>query len=328
MLKEFKTFLFRGNIVDLAVAVVIGIAFGAVITALVADIITPLIAAIFGSHDFSALTFTINNSTFLYGAFINAVISFVLIAAAVFFVVVKPMNAIAARRAKEEPAPTTRDCPECLSEIPLAARRCAYCTAEVGARVARDAPRSRSPRSASRVLAAAATAPDGLADTAPRAASARAARLRPNAAQAPADPARDRDRAREPPIPEDHRPRALHHLARAPLRPRRQLPPQRQGEPAQLPGDDERIDARRCTETARRSSAPSAGRASSPSSPRHDKKWRVYQESMPGRCGRASSGLYAARHNPAVYYRRIGTASAAATSSRSARAGQAPCTGP
>ena len=96
MLQEFKAFLFRGNIVDLAVAVVIGIAFGAVITALVADIITPLIAAIFGSHDFSAVTFSINNSTFLYGAFINAVISFVLIAAAVFFVVVKPMNAVAA----------------------------------------------------------------------------------------------------------------------------------------------------------------------------------------------------------------------------------------
>jgi large conductance mechanosensitive channel len=133
MLKEFKAFVFRGNIVDLAVAVVIGIAFGAVITALVADIITPLIAAIFGSHDFSALTFTINNSTFLYGAFINAVISFVLIAAAVFFVVVKPMNAMAARRTKEEPAATTRDCPECLSEIPLAAKRCRFCTAEVGA---------------------------------------------------------------------------------------------------------------------------------------------------------------------------------------------------
>lgn len=133
MLKEFKVFLFRGNIVDLAVAVVIGIAFGAVITALVADIITPLIAAIFGSHDFSALTFTINNSTFLYGAFINAVISFVLIAAAVFFLVVKPMNAMAARRTKEEPAATTRDCPECLSEIPLAAKRCRFCTAEVGA---------------------------------------------------------------------------------------------------------------------------------------------------------------------------------------------------
>jgi large conductance mechanosensitive channel len=133
MLKEFKAFVFRGNIVDLAVAVVIGLAFGAVISALVADIITPLIAAIFGSHDFSALTFTINGSRFLYGAFINAVISFVLIAAAVFFVVVKPMNAMAARRTKEEPAATTRDCPECLSEIPLAAKRCRFCTAEVGA---------------------------------------------------------------------------------------------------------------------------------------------------------------------------------------------------
>jgi large conductance mechanosensitive channel len=132
MLKEFKAFLLRGNVVDLAVAVVIGIAFGAVIAALVADIITPLIAAIFGSHDFSALTFTVNNSTFLYGAFINAVVAFVLVAAAVFFFVVKPMNALAARRETEEPAPSTRDCPECLSEIPLAARRCRYCTAEVG----------------------------------------------------------------------------------------------------------------------------------------------------------------------------------------------------
>jgi large conductance mechanosensitive channel len=131
MLKEFKAFLLRGNVVDLAVAVVIGIAFGAVIAALVADIITPLIAAIFGSHDFSALTFTINNSTFLYGAFINAVVAFVLVAAAIFFVVVKPMNAMNARRAPA--AATTRPCPECLSEIPLAARRCAYCTAEVGA---------------------------------------------------------------------------------------------------------------------------------------------------------------------------------------------------
>jgi|SRR3954468_7406324 large conductance mechanosensitive channel len=131
MLDEFKAFLFRGNVVDLAVAIVIGVAFGAVITALVADIITPLIAAIFGSHDFSALTFTINNSKFLYGAFINAVISFVLIAAAIFFFVVKPMNAIQARRAKAEPTPTSRPCPECLSEIPLEARRCAYCTTEV-----------------------------------------------------------------------------------------------------------------------------------------------------------------------------------------------------
>ncbi|HET7171939.1 MAG TPA: large conductance mechanosensitive channel protein MscL [Gaiellales bacterium] len=131
MLREFKAFLLRGNVVDLAVAIVIGIAFGAVVTALVADIITPLIAAIFGSHDFSALKFTINNSTFLYGAFINAVVAFVLIAAAVFFLVVKPMNALQARRTKDEPA-TTRPCPECLSEIPRAARRCSYCTAEVG----------------------------------------------------------------------------------------------------------------------------------------------------------------------------------------------------
>jgi large conductance mechanosensitive channel len=133
MLKEFKAFLLRGNVVDLAVAVVIATAFGAVIAAFVADLITPLIAAIGGNQDFSKLDFEINNSKFLYGAFLNALISFVLVAAAVFFFVVKPMNAMAARRAKEEPAPTTRDCPECLSEIPLAARRCAYCTAEVGA---------------------------------------------------------------------------------------------------------------------------------------------------------------------------------------------------
>jgi large conductance mechanosensitive channel len=133
MLKEFKAFLLRGNVVDLAVAVVIATAFGAVIAAFVADLITPLIAAIGGNQDFSKLDFQINNSKFLYGAFLNALISFVLIAAAVFFFVVKPVNAMAARRAKEEPAPTTRDCPECLSAIPLAARRCAYCTAEVGA---------------------------------------------------------------------------------------------------------------------------------------------------------------------------------------------------
>jgi large conductance mechanosensitive channel len=132
MLKEFKAFLLRGNVVDLAVAVVIGVAFAAVVTAFVADLITPLIAAIGGNKDFSALKFEINNSTFLYGAFINALISFVLVAAAVFFFVVKPMNALQARREGEE-EPTTRPCPECLSEIPVAARRCRYCTAEVGA---------------------------------------------------------------------------------------------------------------------------------------------------------------------------------------------------
>ena len=132
MLTEFKTFLLRGNVIDLAVAVVIATAFGAVVAAFVADLITPLIAAIGGNQDFSTLKFEINNSQFLYGSFINALLSFVLVAAAVFFFVVKPVNAMAARRAKEEPAPTTRDCPECLSEIALAARRCAYCTAEVG----------------------------------------------------------------------------------------------------------------------------------------------------------------------------------------------------
>lgn len=130
MLAEFKGFVLRGNVVDLAVAVVIGVAFGAMVTAFVADIITPLIAAIFGSQDFSSLTFTINSSKFLYGSFINAVVAFVLVAAAIFFFVVKPMNMIQARRAGVE-APSTRPCPECTSEISLAARRCPFCTSEV-----------------------------------------------------------------------------------------------------------------------------------------------------------------------------------------------------
>jgi large conductance mechanosensitive channel len=106
MLKEFREFVLRGNVVDLAVAVVMGAAFGAVVTAFVADIITPVIAAIFGKPDFSGLQFTINGSTFRYGAFLNAVVSFLLIAIAIFFFVVKPVNALMARRkAKEEPAP-------------------------------------------------------------------------------------------------------------------------------------------------------------------------------------------------------------------------------
>ena len=130
MLAEFKGFVLRGNVVDLAVAVVIGVAFGAMVTAFVADIITPLIAAIFGSQDFSSLTFTINSSKFLYGSFINAVVAFVLVAAAIFFFVVKPMNMIQARRGGVE-APSTRPCPECTSEISLAARRCPFCTSEV-----------------------------------------------------------------------------------------------------------------------------------------------------------------------------------------------------
>ncbi len=130
MLKGFKEFILRGNVVDLAVAVVIGVAFGAVVAAFVADVITPLIAAIFGKPDFGSLMFTINHSTFKYGSFINAVIAFVLVAAAVYFAVVVPMNAMAARRAKGED-PTTKECPECLSEIPIGARRCAHCTSEL-----------------------------------------------------------------------------------------------------------------------------------------------------------------------------------------------------
>lgn len=131
MLKDFKAFLLRGNVVDLAVAVVIGAAFGDVVKSLVADILTPIIA-IPGSADFAALDFEINGSFFRYGAFFNAVIAFVTIAAAVFFFVVRPVNALMARR-KTEPdvESTTRDCPECLSSIPVAARRCAFCTAQV-----------------------------------------------------------------------------------------------------------------------------------------------------------------------------------------------------
>ncbi len=134
LLKEFREFLLRGNLVDMAVGIVIGVAFGAVVTALVADLITPIIAAIAGKPDFSNLSFTINNSHFLYGAFINALIAFVTVAAAIFFFVVKPVNALMARRKAQGPVDeTVRQCPECLSDIPKAARRCAFCTAEVEA---------------------------------------------------------------------------------------------------------------------------------------------------------------------------------------------------
>lgn len=132
MLKGFKAFLFRGNVVDLAVAVVIGAAFGAVVTAFVKDLLTPLIAAIAGKPDFSNLTFTINGSQFLYGEFINALIAFLLVGAAIYFFVIVPMNSLTARFSKPAAA-TTKTCPECLSEIPLAARRCAHCTAVIGA---------------------------------------------------------------------------------------------------------------------------------------------------------------------------------------------------
>ncbi|OGG48908.1 mechanosensitive ion channel protein MscL [Candidatus Kaiserbacteria bacterium RIFCSPLOWO2_12_FULL_52_8] len=129
MLSEFKQFLLRGNVVDLAVGVVIGAAFGTVVTALVRDLLTPLIGAIVKTPDFSTLSFTLNGSQFMYGDFINTIIAFVLVAAAVFFFVVKPMNILTARARKEPPAdPTTKKCPECMGEIPRDAKRCRYCT--------------------------------------------------------------------------------------------------------------------------------------------------------------------------------------------------------
>jgi large conductance mechanosensitive channel len=131
MFKEFRAFVLRGNVVDLAVAVVIGAAFGAVVTAMVKDLITPLIA-IPGKSDFSALKFTIRKSTFAYGDFLNSLIAFLTIAAAVFFFVVRPLNALMARfKTEPDVDSTTRDCPECLSSIPRAATRCAFCTAHV-----------------------------------------------------------------------------------------------------------------------------------------------------------------------------------------------------
>jgi len=129
MLKGFGQFIMRGNVIDLAVAVVIGAAFGAIVTALVKDLLTPLIAAIFGKPDFSGLIFTVNGSAFHYGDFLNACLSFVFIAAAIYFFVVAPMNAISARFQKPG-EPTAKACPECLSDIPFGATRCKYCTAQ------------------------------------------------------------------------------------------------------------------------------------------------------------------------------------------------------
>ena len=134
MLKEFKQFILRGNVLDLAVAVVVGAAFTAVIAAMVKDLITPLIAALFGKPNFSDLSFTVNHSTFDYGSFLNALISFLIVATVVFFAVVAPLTQLMKRLnllPSEEPAPVTKPCPECLSDIPEAARRCAYCTSEV-----------------------------------------------------------------------------------------------------------------------------------------------------------------------------------------------------
>jgi large conductance mechanosensitive channel len=130
MLKDFKQFILRGNVVDLAVGVVIGASFGAVVTALVKDLVTPFIAAIAKVPDFSSMVFTINGSRFMYGDFINTLISFLLVASVIFFFVVSPMNGLVSRMRKEPPAdPTTKKCPECLSEIPIGAKRCAFCTA-------------------------------------------------------------------------------------------------------------------------------------------------------------------------------------------------------
>jgi large conductance mechanosensitive channel len=134
MLREFRAFILRGNLVDLAVAVVIGTAFTAVVNALVKDIITPLIAAIGGDPDFGRLAFTINGSRFAYGDFFNAVLTFLIVAAVMFFLVIKPVNLLMEQLQTEpEVESPTRPCPECLSQIPRAASRCAFCTAGIAA---------------------------------------------------------------------------------------------------------------------------------------------------------------------------------------------------
>ena len=131
MVKEFKQFLLRGNVVDLAVGIVIGAAFGAVVTAFVKDFITPLIGAIFGTSK-NGLKFQIGAAVFPVGDFLDALLSFLVIAVVVFFLVVKPVNyLIQVSRREDSPDPTTRKCPECLSEVPIAARRCAFCTSEL-----------------------------------------------------------------------------------------------------------------------------------------------------------------------------------------------------
>ena len=134
MLKGFQQFMLRGNVVDLAVAVVIGGAFGGVVSSLVKDLLTPFIAALFGKPDFSAIAFEVNGSKFMVGSFINAVVSFLLIGSSVYFFIVAPMNALTERMRKGQPPPdpTARQCPECLSEIPIAARRCKFCATALG----------------------------------------------------------------------------------------------------------------------------------------------------------------------------------------------------
>ena len=132
MLSGFRQFVLRGNVLDLAVAVIMGGAFGAVVTALVKDLLTPVIGALIGAPDFSAIVLTINGSKLLVGDFLNAVVAFLMIACAVYFFVVVPVNALMARMKTEAPAaPTTKKCGECLSDVPLAARRCAFCTSAI-----------------------------------------------------------------------------------------------------------------------------------------------------------------------------------------------------
>jgi large conductance mechanosensitive channel len=130
MLSEFQKFVLRGNVLDLAAAVVIGAAFGAVVTSLVEDVLTPIIAAVVGEPDFSSLSISIGESEILYGSFLNAVFAFLVVAAALFFLVIKPLNLLLERASRRQTStPTTRECPECLSTIPLMARRCPSCTA-------------------------------------------------------------------------------------------------------------------------------------------------------------------------------------------------------
>jgi large conductance mechanosensitive channel len=138
MLDGFKKFILRGNVVDMAVGVVIGAAFGAVVTELTKSFLTPLIAVLVGKPDYSSLKFAVRGTEFPVGNFVNALISFVLIAAAVYFFVVLPVNLLVARmhRGDKPPDPTTKKCPECLSEIPIAAKRCAHCTQPVLGRAA------------------------------------------------------------------------------------------------------------------------------------------------------------------------------------------------
>jgi large conductance mechanosensitive channel len=137
MFSDFKKFVLRGNVVDLAVAIVIGTAFTAMVAAFVADFITPLISAIFGKKGtFGNLYFTFHGSQFKYGSFVDTVITFLIVATVVFFAVVLPLNALMKRMnllPADEPEPPTRACPECLSDIPVGAHRCAFCTSEVSA---------------------------------------------------------------------------------------------------------------------------------------------------------------------------------------------------